>query len=322
MVVIATYRREKELRRCLDSILVQTHPVHAVVLADNTNEPVIKKLLDHFSFSKKIYLGMTENKGCGAGLKAAEIATLEQLPESTHFLVLDDDVVLGPTVVSSLLSHMEKHGAELMAPLLTDDKDQLWGLPEPRQVHQIGLPRKQRLDKIIRTCSTPIEALEKLGAEPHQMWWCTGACLLVTTNAVKKVGPHREDFWMLGEDHEFSMRVGASFKSMFCCDVVVRHLPPQGLDPVKAECSHYLKFISLLQNLSYNSFHTSGSGPMKFYLAGNYKRFFQTFGFTPKTVWHSVLTLWFGAFCAEPAGLARGARLRASITRDNERLNH
>lgn len=308
VVVMATYRRVSELLRCLESIRQQTTPIHGLVLADNANDPLILDLLRKFEKESTepnlSYLGLKENHGCGAGLKAAEEEALQIYPNLTHFWILDDDVVLYPTALEKLLSHMHHAEADLMAPILTDGQGNLWGFPEPRDAE---------LRKNIRLCVTPQDGITKLGLGPFPLWWCTGACVLVSRRAVEQVGVHREDYWMLGEDHEFSMRVGNKFKTMFCCDVLVPHLPPAATDVAQAEQGHYLKFLSLLQNLCYNGFHLNYSGPMKKYVLGNYRRFFRTFNYSFRTMSHATLTVWYGLICGQPAGGKGGEKLRKRI---------
>jgi len=117
----------------------------------------------------------------------------------------------------------------------------------------------------------------------------------------------------LGEDLEYSMRVAARVPAGFTCRVSVPHLPPEPTDPAAAHISGCVKFCSLLQNLSYLSFHSPDSAHMKFYLPGNFRRFFRTYGTGRRTTGYALACFHAGALCGEPAGGARGERLRESI---------
>jgi rhamnopyranosyl-N-acetylglucosaminyl-diphospho-decaprenol beta-1,3/1,4-galactofuranosyltransferase len=340
VAVIATYRRQGELHRLLAALKKQGRPLYGVVVADNAAEASLQQWMDAETISisnstkKAVYLSMPENRGCGAGLQAAEKEALQRFPDLTHFWILDDDALPPPDSLEKLLLGLERAEADLICPLLTDEQGQLWGFPEPKRskgrdrrnkqsnrmdrVAEISPARQfsyspQKPERLIRQCRTPEEVLEKLGPGPHPMWWCTGACVLVTRRAVDVMGFHRDDYWLLGEDHEFSLRVGSHYNTVFISNLTVPHLPPLALNMLAAEKVHYWKFTSLLQNLSYNGLRLRYSGPMWRYLPGNFKRFFYTFGFSGKTLRHAISAFYYGACCGEAAGGARAERMRESL---------
>jgi GT2 family glycosyltransferase len=312
-----------ELFRLLEKLHKQTLPLTAVVVADNASEAelqkrIIKNQLSVFHF-EIIVIPMLQNRGCGAGLKAAEEEALRLFPDLTHMWILDDDVVPELNCLEKLLGGLAQAKADMICPLLSDEKGKLWGFPEPRNDLLKISDRKIRPERLIRKCRTSQDVLKKMGPGPHWMWWCTGACVLVTRVAIDRVGLHREDYWMLGEDHEFSLRVGNTFRSVFICDVDVPHLPPVSGDEVDRGQIHYCKFLSLLQNLCYNGLWLSYSGPMWSYVPGNFKRFFQTFGFSIRTLRDALSVACYGGLCREPAGGKRGVRLREKVKSESRR---
>lgn len=338
VAVIATYRRELELRRLLERLGEQSVSLCGVVVVDNASEAGLQMQISHFPFpisiGKVVYLAMAENRGCGAGLKAGEEDALKKFPDLTHVWILDDDVVPSTDCLEKLLRGMELAKADLICPLLSDEQGSLWGFPEPRGTAVLGFkfkvlgwllpscgqPATSYLqpypERLIRKCRTPQDVGKKLGPGPHPMWWCTGACVLVSRRALDEVGLHRDDYWMLGEDHEFSMRVGERFVSVFVTDAEVPHLPPPVTDLAVSEQAHYRKFLALLQNLTYNALRLPiSSGPMWRYLPGNYKRFFKTFGLNRRTLGHAGLAFFYGAICGEAAGGRRAMKMREGLFR-------
>lgn len=299
--MIATYRREAELRRLLRELQGQTQPLAGVVVADNAAEEELQRLIANrqspISSFQAVYLPVPGNPGCGAGLKAAEEEALRRFPELTHVWILDDDAVPPPDCLAKLLAVLEAGAAELAAPLLSDSNGKLWAFPEPLDVGQ---------RRVIRSCETPGDALKKFGAAPHRLCWCTGTCLLVTRLALETSGLHRDDFWMLGEDLEFSMRISARMNAVFSCGIVVPHLPPEPPDAIAAAKVHRAKFLALLQNLSYLGFRKTHGFHMRRYVAGNIRRYFRTFGFSRATFTEAGLAFWHGAVLGEPAGKKAG----------------
>ena len=119
---------------------------------------------------------------------------------------------------------------------------------------------------------------------------------------------------MLGEDLELSMRTSTESGGVFTAQCAVPHLPPPS-DSSTARLSHRLKFLALLQNLSYLAFHSPHSAHLKNYLAGNFKRYLRTEGFAPGTLWDGWRAFYQGAIGQQPAGTSAGARLREHATR-------
>lgn len=298
VAVIVTWRRERELERLLASLENSSHPLHGCVVMDHAG--TVPGEFARRSFPTKI-LPDTSNPGPGAGwANGARFA--EEFFGKTDLLYLDDDVVLPRDALEVLLR--EKRGAGVVCPLLEDTRGSLWAFPEP-------VRREDR--KKIRRAKTPAEALALLGPGPHPLCWATGACLLVGQEAGEE--RHRRDFWMLGEDLEFSMRLAAKTPAVFTCLVAVPHLPPEPTDAGAARRSDYRKFCSLLQNLSCLSFHSPHSRHMAGYLPGNFRRFFRTHGNSPATWGDAVFCFWQGAVLGRPAGHPAGAALRERIAR-------
>ena len=307
VVCITTYLRPVELGRLLNGLKTSSVRPRATVVVDNAREESVRELVESVSANNR-YIASSVNSGPGAGWKRGMEEALEQFPnELTHFLVLDDDVVLASDVIERLLAAMRSTGAEAAAPLLTDADGKIWAPPEP-----VVRP----LRKAIRAVRSPADAMARLGQAPLDFVWCTGACVLVSRRAVEEVGFHRTDFWMLGEDLEFSMRVAARFRAVFLPDVIVPHLPPKPNNLEAAKQSGYRKFLSLLTNLSYLSFHVAHSAHMRSYLAGNFKRFFLTEGISPRTLMDGCACFRNGALRGLPAGRT-GVGGRSAASQDD-----
>ncbi len=297
VALTVTHRRPKELERLLKSLEASSRPPDLCVISDHAPDGSTAQIAERSGLKVKVLEDPT-NPGPGAGWSNSAMGL-----EGADLLFLDDDVVLPPDGIAKMVGLLSDMGA--VAPLLEDAGGLLWGFPEPTL-------RDQR--KLIRQAKTPADALALLGPGPHSFCWCTGACVLVSEKLYRSIGPHRRDFWMLGEDLEFSMRAAAAGRAVFTCEVVVPHLPPLG---PPSPTSGYIKFCSLLQNLSYLSFHSPHSQHMTRYLPGNFLRFFRTHSWSSKTL-HDAWTCFSGGVIhAEPAGGPRGTALRQRIADQN-----
>jgi GT2 family glycosyltransferase len=295
---IAAHRRDAELKRLLEALGKSDPPLSGGIhVADNASSEETRVLCA--AFPEVAWLPRPVNNGPGPAWNTAIEHALRN-PAVTHVLVLDDDVVPSPDTLRLLLDAMTTSGAATAAPLLFDERGHLWGFPEPRET---------ALRSAIRRATTPEECRRALGDVPHAFCWATGACMLYTRQALQTCGIFREDFWMLGEDLELSMRVGAGLGGVFTAQSPVAHLPPPP-DAATARSAHRLKFLALLQNLSYLAFHSPHSAHLKSYLAGNFKRYVRTEGCAPGTLWDGWCAFYQGAIGKQPAGTSAGARLR------------
>lgn len=243
------------------------------------------------------------NNGPGPAWNTGIRAALEN-PSVTHLLILDDDVAPPPQTLGILLDALEKSQTAAAAPLLFDEKQTLWAFPEPAEPD---------LRQAIRRVSSIEQCVAALGTEPHRLCWATGACMLYTRRAFEEAGLFREDFWMLGEDLELSMRVATRLGGVFTAHAAVPHLPPPPADPETQIVGHRLKFLALLQNLSYLAFHSPHSAHLRRYLAGNFKRYLRTEGCAAGTLRDGWSAFWLGAIRGQPAGTAEGLALRERV---------
>ena len=304
VAVIVTFQRLAELDRLLKALSSSTVPLHGCIIADHSPSGEVISLGKNTHF-ETVVLEDASNPGPGAGWShAAQRAIHHFGPRVSALWYLDDDVVPSPDCLEILLQDLGK--ANAIVPLLSDANGALWAFPEPCE---------QPLRRPIRMAKTPSDALRLIGTAPHSACWATGACLLVTREAYDRVGGHRADFWLLGEDLEYSMRLANQGGLVFTCRTSVPHLPLPSGDSNAARRNDYVKFCSLLQNLCYLSFHSPHSRHMVRYLPGNFRRFFKTHGLTIRSLMDAAVCFRAGAMQGEPAGQKAGTALRERIRR-------
>ncbi len=300
--LIAAYRRDEALDRLLAALAVQTVVPALVCVADSASAASTRDLCERRGAR---WIPLPANRGPGPAWNAALEAALSD-PSLTHFLVLDDDVVPPPDGLEGMMSAMSATKAGAIAPLLLDEAGKLWGFPEPREIG---------LRSAIRRARDTESARALLGHDPQPFCWATGACMLYRRETFEKCGKFREDFWMLGEDLEFSMRAAAGAGGFFTADVAVPHLPPPPHDPRTAAGAHRGKFLALLQNLSYLAFHSPHSAHLRSYLPGNFRRYLRTQGWKTSNIRDAVTAFWRGAVHGQPAGTPSGIKLRERAQR-------
>ncbi len=187
-----------------------------VIVVDNDGSDEVRALVQA-AFAGAHYVNPGANLGCGGGLRLAEERAQQMTAENlTHLVILDDDAVLPPGALAALAQAAEQAHADLAYPLVTDERGHVGWLP--------GLSQRTR-DLRAGGDFRPEEFRARFGAGPRDFYWAQGICLLVARGAVERWGVHRDDFWVRGEDLEFSLRLTARGRGILVPTVTGQHVP-------------------------------------------------------------------------------------------------
>ncbi len=296
VTVTATYRRPAELQRLLDSLGKSSVALHGVVIADNADDPETRAVVERNSAH---YVAAPGNPGCGGGLAIAEQTAMSAFPDLTHVWVLDDDVVVEPDTLGILLAAMAEAGSA--CPQAADARGHLNWFP--------GLLDPAKFD-ILRRASTPGDFLRICGSAPEPFSWATGVALLVARETLEKAGLHRGDFWVRGEDLDFSLRCTNVAPGVYVPKARVAHLPPGG-GLVVDDFPERMKHAAMLQNAAFLSARTSHGRRLIRHVPGNSFRHLRRFG--PGAFMDVVRATWMGAVLGLPAGAPGGTFFRERL---------
>ena len=300
VAVIATHRRPMELSRLLASLEKSTVALHGVVVVDNADDAATREAIERCALPHR-YLAPGENLGCGGGLRLAEETALREFPMLTHTWVLDDDAVVEPATLGTMLDAMRTNGAGAACPIAADADGRLNWFP--------GLGERAKFD-VLRRAATPGEYLGKCGSDPVVFTWATGVALLVDREALLRAGLHRADFWMRGEDLDFSLRVTAATKGVFVPAARVAHLPPGG-GRVVDDFPERMKHAAMLQNCAYLAVRTKHGRSLARHWPGNALRHLRRF--CPSALGDVLRAAWLGSVCGLPAGAKGGGYFRERL---------
>ena len=273
VALIATRYRSALLSRLLSSLASQTLRPLAAVITDNGPDPATALAAQHSPIPTKL-LSPGKNLGFGGGLAFAGQAAFTEFPSLTHLLVIDDDAILSPSDLATLISSMEKHSVGSIAPFLVDAAGQLQEVPEPAS---------WTLARSFRDVGQNLAAARALSPAGYPMAWCIGPCLLIDRSTWLRAGPPRSDMIAYGDDVEFSLRLSAASPAWAEPSVSVIHAPPKSSDS-DASQAHRKKFGILLQNLAFTCVTSPRPRHLPLYLPGNARRFLKTFGFTQANI--------------------------------------
>ena len=320
VALVATRHRAPLLARLLNSLASQSLRPTAAVICDNGPDPATADAVKN-SPLPSLYLSSGKNLGFGGGLALAGQHALEKFPSLTHLLIVDDDAILSPSDLATLLSSMKKQSAGSIAPFLVDSEGKLQEAPEPVS---------WSLARAFRAVGQNLSAARALAPSGYPMAWCIGPCLLIDRSTWLRAGPPRSDMIAYGDDVEFSLRLSASAPAWAEPSVAVIHAPPtatrspsdmssealakeeappesarlgakEGHLPPPADGAHYKKFGILLQNLAFTCVTSPRPRHLPLYLPGNARRFLKTFGLTPANILELIRRYALGLLGLPPA---------------------
>jgi GT2 family glycosyltransferase len=264
---------------------------------DNGNDAVVRGVVAAASLNT-CYVASATNLGCGGGLALAERTALDRFGgQLTHVWILDDDAVVPPDALPGLIDEMARTGADAACPMIVGPQGRIGWFP--------GLLDADTF-RAIRNTHTPAEFLATCGTEPIRFSWSTGVSLLVARRAIDKLGVHRDDYWVRGEDLEFSLRITHRGKGIFVPAVTVQHLPPS--DESSGGRVEMLKQAAMLQNIAYTGVYLSHGRCLLRTIPGNVWRFARAW--PARHAITAAQALWRGAVLGRPAG--RGGTRDAS----------
>lgn len=291
VAVTATHQRPSELSRLLHSLATAGSSLQGIVVVDNADDPKIRRITEQSGLRAR-YVPSKTNLGCGGGLRVGEQIALKEFPELTHIWILDDDAVYTDGALEILLATMESERADAAHPLVVAADGSLGWFP--------GLLDRTKL-QIVRQRQTPQQFVARCGDDPIRFSWSQGIALLVTRPMFEQLGFHREDYWVRGEDLEFSLRITHRHRGIYVPRARVHHLPPSGAE-TGADASEYAKHRAMLQNLAYTSFRLQHGRPLIRTLPGNWLRFVRTWRSQPNRFTDAFYAFRDGAFLGRAAG--------------------
>jgi glycosyltransferase involved in cell wall biosynthesis len=257
---------------------------------DNDADPAIDELLAATGVPYRHHL-LPGNPGCAAALAHGLRHALAD-PSADAFLILDDDAELSAECVQELEMELSRGEVNVAVPVIVDERGEITsiaGLLDPIAWRQIKQPSLEQYQK-------------ECGLKPVKFSWCPGVCLLVSRQAVVKLGVPREDLWMMGEDLEYSMRLTADGGGAFVPRARAKHLPPTPAFPIAGRKREYVKRLAMLLNSMYLSTRVPHCRRLLWHLPGNCWKFLMHARWRPSAVFDLLAMLWTGAVRGENAG--------------------
>lgn len=194
--VIVTYNRLEMLKKCLDAVLNQTYMSLTVVVVDNASTDGTGEYVKSLKNKRIIYINTGKNSGGAGGFNRG--IKEAYLKRAKWIWIMDDDVIPASNALEELMNalHVVKpHKTSFLASCVYSPKGEAMNTPGVDLRSKNGYPFwYEYLDK----------GLVKLNA-------ATFVSILVNGDAVEKCGLPCSDFFIWGDDTEYTKRLYRNF---------------------------------------------------------------------------------------------------------------
>lgn len=201
--VIVTYNRKKLLIECIDSVLNQKYKVKDILVIDNNSTDGTKEFLEKNNFMNKIiYKKLPENIGGAGGFNAGIRESLKK--DYDWIWIMDDDTIPKEEALEELIKSVDILKNEKVSFLCS----KVIGLNK----EEMNIPLVS--DRIAKNgYSIWMKYLDKSIVEVRA---ATFVSLLIKTEAIKKVGLPWKNFFLWGDDIEYTLRLTKYFGQGYC----------------------------------------------------------------------------------------------------------
>ena len=312
IVAISTYRRNAELERLLKSIKKSLTQPYAIVVNDDFGDPATENIVSS-NCSRHAYICRKPgpNNCASTGWNRAINEAVRRFGDlATHYLILDDDTVVDPRAIGQLLHGIAESSKSSAVPSVLGDNDTF---------NPSCMIVENRWEDVKKRCKTRLDVEKEFGEMSCGVWMFQGICHMIESRIIHEGLRFDENFWMLGEDLDLSIRTALANGAVYVPSAFVWHLPGAPINPGNARNSGYLKHCSLIQNFSFMGYwRPYGSkirGRTFDFLRGKglwpeYRAFLKTYGVNRHTLFDLLWCMYFGMIKGEASNCGSGHKLR------------
>jgi len=225
-IIIVNYKASFFLLRCLSSIYQKVKEIDfEVIVVDNaSNDNSPQKIKENFPkvrlIANSVNLGFS--KACNRALR--EIS-------SEYILLLNPDTEILDSSLKEMIRFLEENPeVGILGCKILDEKqkEQRTAFPRRTVLREIlDIVPYMKLEKILPEYWTDrlYDKLIKESEDPFEVFWVTGACLLVRKRVLEEIGFLDENLFLFSEDVDLVWRARRSgWKVMFYPQVSIIHI--------------------------------------------------------------------------------------------------
>ncbi|CAJ1190549.1 hypothetical protein FS150101_NMOIFPPK_01290 [Fructilactobacillus sanfranciscensis] len=200
-VVLVTFNRLELLKKSINSVLSQTTPVKKIFIINNHSTDETENYLKGYQNDNRFkVINLKENLGGAGGFSAGLKAAYGDGPYD-YYWIMDDDTLPEPDALKNLLKVELPAGVLASNVLWCDTTDEaIMNVPELAYDWMNG-----SLDNVIKIDSSSFVSM------------------LVSNEAIELCGFPIKEFFIWGDDKEYSSRITKKLNGYFVPESIVRH---------------------------------------------------------------------------------------------------
>lgn len=212
IALVVTYNRENLLKECLEALLKQSYSLEKIVIVNNCSTDGTKDYLDYIKLNdekeKFLIINLEKNVGGAGGfyegIKASSVIDYD------FIWIMDDDTIANEECLKKLVSKTnvdEKIGFLCSNVLWKDNSVCIMNIPHTYKLWN------ERLDAgLIRLKSTSFVSV------------------LIKKSVIVEVGLPIKEFFIWGDDAEYTSRISNKYKGYMVSDSIVYHYMNENKD--------------------------------------------------------------------------------------------
>lgn len=206
VAVVVTYNRKALLKECVNALLKQTYPLDHIIIIDNHSTDGTGDYIQSYLKSGLIdYEYMEQNIGGAGGFNQGIKEAAKYTSE--YIWLMDDDTIPTSDALKKMMDAADKVGFE-------------FGFLASNVLWKDGTPCLMNIPKVHEDWIYQTQYLE---SNLVRLESASFVSLLVSKKAVRECGLPIKDFFIWGDDVEYTKRISKKFINYFCGDSVVVH---------------------------------------------------------------------------------------------------
>lgn len=204
--VLVTYNRLDFLKKSLDCLFKQSHKIDNIVIVNNNSTDGTIEYLKRFNNNDQIsVINLKENVG-GAGGFNVGLKKAHEFGPFDYYWIMDDDTLPTNNALRNLLKSLSDLDENRVGLLASNVR---WGEKEEPAIMNIPAPSGM-WNKYAN------KGLIKIGSSSF-------VSMLVSNKALEECGLPIKEFFIWGDDVDFSQRVTDKYDGYFVSDSIVNH---------------------------------------------------------------------------------------------------
>ncbi len=215
--IVVTYNRYTLLKECIDSLLHQTYPTDIVVIdnasTDGTEANLIKE--GYTSFENLCYQKLDTNLGGAGGFHAG--CTYASAYEYDFMWLMDDDAEPEYTALEKLIEAISLNASyPAYAPSV------FIGTKEKHTLSTFGHRGQFNYKQTLPSFQRPL-SVETFLKKTVEIDMASFVGILISSNAMKKIGLPKKEFFIHHDDTEYSLRLATLGKILLVNESKIYH---------------------------------------------------------------------------------------------------